>query len=114
MSIPARAELKHVSKHWTQTGCAYDDEYDLEEDISEHEIPSDAKYTLCVAREYDKQNRRVMKTTLQVHSEALQAILRSVIDTHPGESFHPSDISIDFAVYCLYHYRTELKRALAE
>lgn len=110
---PMQAELKHLEKRWTKKGRGYITEPKEDEDITDDETNWYEHFALCVTREYDMQNRWVSRSTLQINSQALRDILRDIIDSYPGESLHSSHISIDFPAHCLYHYRTELKKALA-
>jgi hypothetical protein len=111
---PMQAELKHLEKRWTKKGRGYITEPKEDEDIPEDKTNWYQKFALCVTRQYDLHNKYVQRTTLQINSQALKDILKDVIGSYPGQSFHTSDIGIDFPAHCLYHYRPELKAALAE
>jgi hypothetical protein len=110
---PMQPELKHLEKRWTKKGRGYITEPKEDEDITDDKTNWYEKFALCVTRQYDMQNQWVQRTTLQINSQALKDIIRDIIDSYPGESFHSSNISIDFPAHCLYHYRNELKAALA-
>ncbi|KAB5531329.1 AAA family ATPase [Coniochaeta sp. 2T2.1] len=110
---PMQAELKHLEKRWTKKGKGYITE-PIDEDVPEQTTNWYEKFALCITRQYDNQNKYVTRTTLQVNSQALKDILADVIGSFPGQSFHTSTVGIDFPARCLYHYRDELKAALAE
>lgn len=111
---PMQAELKHLEKRWTKKGRGYITEPKEDEDVPEQTTNWYEKFALCVTRQYDNSNRYVTRTTLQINSEPLKEILADVIGNYPGQSFHTNDIGIDFPAHCLYHYRSELKAALAD
>ncbi|OIW30130.1 AAA family ATPase [Coniochaeta ligniaria NRRL 30616] len=110
---PMQAELKHLEKRWTKKGRGYITEPKEDEDVPEQTTNWYEKFALCVTRQYDSTNRYVNRTTLQINSQPLKEILADVIGSYPGQSFYTSSISIDFPAHCLYHYRSELKAALA-
>lgn len=111
---PMQAELKHLERRWTKKGRGYITEPKDDEDISNDKTNWYEKFALCVTRQYDMQNKYIQRTTLQINSQVLKDILKDVIGHYPGQSFHTSDIAIDFPAQCLYHYRPELKAALAD
>lgn len=66
-----------------------------------------------MTRQYDQQNKCVVKSTLQVNSGFLKDVLRKIIGTYPGISFDTKAIAIDLPAHCLYHYLPELRDELA-
>lgn len=111
---PMQAELKHLEKRWTKKGRAYITEPKDDEEVPEESTNWYEKFALCVTRQYDTSNQFVQRTTLQINSDFLKKILKDIIGSYPGQSFHTSDIGVDFPAHCLYHYRHELKAALAD
>lgn len=110
---PMQAELKHLERRWTKKGRGYITEPKDDEDLPEEKFNWYEKFALCVTRQYDQSNEWVQRTSLQVNSPALKAVLRDVIGDFPGISFHTKDITIDFPPRCLYHYLPELKTEFA-
>lgn len=111
---PMQAELKHLEKRWTKKGRCYVAEPKEDEDVPEEKVNWYEKFALCVTRMYDASNRWVQRTSLEVNSQALKDILSDVIGDYPGQSFHTANITVNFPPRCLYHYRPELKAALAD
>ncbi|TPX13408.1 uncharacterized protein E0L32_006138 [Thyridium curvatum] len=110
---PMRAELKHLEKRWTKKGRGYICEPKEDEEIPEQRFNWYEKFALCVTRQYDDDNKYVVRTALQVNSPALKEVLRDVIGSFPGDSFYTNDVSVTFPARCLYHYRAELAGLLA-
>ncbi|KAK0638626.1 hypothetical protein B0T16DRAFT_421443 [Cercophora newfieldiana] len=109
---PMQAELKHLEKRWTKKGRGYitepkDDDEDTGDQTNWYE-----KFALCITRQYDMRNEWVQRTSLQVNSQALKDILKTVIGSYPGQLFSTSEVSIDFPARSLYHYRHELAAEL--
>ncbi|POR38154.1 ATPase family AAA domain-containing protein 3B [Tolypocladium paradoxum] len=106
---PMRAELKDLEKRWTRKGRGYITEPRDDEELPDQKHNWHDKFALCVTRRYDQSNKYVENTSLQVNSPALKSILKDVIGSYPGVSFHTSTISLEFPPRCLYHYLPELK-----
>lgn len=70
-----------------------------------------SKFALCLVRHLCGDNRQVQKISLQVNSQHLKDILKTVIGSFPGVSFQTKEISIDSPYRVLFHYREELKQA---
>jgi hypothetical protein len=111
---PMQPELKHLEKRWTKKGRGYITEPKEDEDVAEQTTNWYEKFALCVTRQYDSTNSYITRTTLQINSQPLKDILAEIIGNYPGQSFLTSDISIQFPAHCLYHYRPELKAAVAD
>ncbi|KAL3960026.1 hypothetical protein ACCO45_005143 [Purpureocillium lilacinum] len=109
---PMRAELKHLEKRWTKKGRGYITEPRDDEELPDESFNWYDKFALCVTRRYDRANKYVESTSLQVNSPVLKKMLRNIIGHYPGVSFHTNDISIPFPPRCLYHYRPEFKAEL--
>jgi hypothetical protein len=106
-----QAEVKHLEKRWTKKGRCYVAEPKDDDDVPEETVNWYDQFALCVTRQYDGQNRYVVRTSLDVNSKALKGLLADVIGDFPGESFHTANISLAFPPRCLYHYRQELAAA---
>ncbi|KAK0614553.1 AAA family ATPase [Immersiella caudata] len=107
-----QAELKHLEKRWTKKGRPYVTEPKEEEAEIGSQTNWHEKFALCVTRQYDLENKKIQRTSLQVNSKALRDILNKVITSYPGQIFSTADVAIDFPAPCLYHYRHELAAAL--
>ncbi|KAK5942842.1 hypothetical protein PMZ80_005408 [Knufia obscura] len=105
--LPMQAELKNLEKRWTKKGRGYITEPKDDDDVPEESINWYEKFALCITREYDSQNKFVLKTRLQVNSPSLKKLLKDVIGTFPGLSFLTANITIDSPYRVLYHYRQE-------
>jgi len=105
--LPMQAELQNLEKRWTKKGRAYITEPKDDEDVPDDDNNWYDKFALCITRLYDQQNKFVQQTSLQVNSPSLKELLKDVIDTYPGISFHTTNISILSPYHCLYHYRAE-------
>lgn len=110
--LPMQAELKNLEKRWTKKGRGYICEPKDDDEIPEATVNWYEKFALCITRQYDASNKYVSKTSLQVNSPSLKKVLKEVIQDFPGQSFHTSNVTIDFPPRCLYHYRTELASKL--
>lgn len=66
---------------------------------------------LQITRQFDRENKHIQYTSLQVNSPSLKKLLKDVIGSFPGQSFYTKNISINFEPKCLYHYRHELAAA---
>jgi len=112
--MPMQAELKHLEKRWTKKGRGYITEPKDDDDIPEQVINWYEKFALCITRQYDNQNKYILKTSLQVNSPVLKQYLREIIGDYPGQSFLTGNVTVDFEPQCLYHYRQELLDKLAK
>lgn len=104
-----RAELKHLDQRFTTKGKAYTIE--IKDDIVEATVDWWQRYALCVTRVFDRNNKRVLQTSLQVNSTHLKDLLKDIIKHYPGISFQTKDVKIQAPYHCLYHHRQEIKDA---
>ncbi|KAK3373167.1 AAA family ATPase [Lasiosphaeria ovina] len=112
---PMLLELKHLEKRWTSKGRMYITEPKEDEELPANKINWHEKFALCVTRHYDQQNKHVERTTLRINSLVLKDLLAKIIgSSYPGQNFWTNQVTVDFPCHSLFHYRDELRAALAD
>ncbi|EME44360.1 hypothetical protein DOTSEDRAFT_88541 [Dothistroma septosporum NZE10] len=102
-----RALLKHIDRKFTDKGAIFYTE--TKEEVIAEQVNWWSKFALCLVRYMDQSKMCVQKISLQVNSQHLKDILKSIIERFPGVSFQTKEITIDAPYRVLFHYKNELE-----